>query len=62
MAHVCSVVLTCRSFDIYHEQTCLNLKKDSIILMDEKLAYKIPQNCSWVRRLNIDECIVSNYL
>lgn len=62
MVHVCSVVLTCRSFDIYHEQTCLNLKKDSIILMDEKLAYKIPQNCSWVRRLNIDECIVSNYL
>lgn len=36
MAHVCSVILTCRSFDIYHEQQKLSLYKDSILLIEKK--------------------------
>ncbi|WP_105269111.1 acid resistance transcriptional activator GadW [Escherichia sp. MOD1-EC6163] len=62
MAHVCSVILTCRSFDIYHEQQKLSLYKDSILLIEKNMAESFDFNESNVRRLDIDERIITHYL
>lgn len=62
MAHVCSVILTCRSFDIYHEQQKLSLHKDSILLMDKNMVESLEFNESNVRNLDIDERIITHYL
>lgn len=35
MAHVCSVILVRRSFDIHHEQQKISLHNESILLLDK---------------------------
>lgn len=62
MAHVCSVILTRCSFDIYHEQQKISLQKESILLMGKNMVENFPFDESLVRRLDIDERIISHYL
>ena len=62
MAHVCSVILACRSFDIYHEQQKISLNKESILLLEKNLADDFSFCSHDTRRLDIDELTVCHYL
>lgn len=62
MAHVCSVILACRSFDIYHEQQKISLNKASILLLEKNLADDFSFRSHDTRRLDIDELTVCHYL
>ncbi|EKI8157397.1 acid resistance transcriptional activator GadW [Escherichia coli] len=62
MTHVCSVILVCRSLDLYHEQQIISLNKDSILLLEKNLADDIVSCSPGTRRLDIDELTVCHYL
>ncbi len=62
MAHVCSVILVRRSFDIHHEQQKISLHNESILLLDKNLADDFAFCSLDTRRLDIEELTVCHYL
>lgn len=62
MAHVCSVILVRRSFDIHHEQQKISLHNESILLLDKNLADDFAFCSLDTRRLDIEELAVCHYL
>ncbi|MCN7615475.1 AraC family transcriptional regulator, partial [Escherichia coli] len=54
MAHVCSVILVRRSFDIHHEQQKISLHNESILLLDKNLADDFAFCSLDTRRLDIE--------